>query len=216
MNENHELPLHRLDAFTDGVFAIAVTIVILEIGVTASAGHHLLPAILHHWPAYLAYLTSFLTLGVVWLQHSAVTSTLRAADATLYRLNIVVLLLVAFVPFPTKLLTEFIAKGQAERVAAVFYGLTMLALSGAMALFGRYAARDHLRVQDQREADRIAYAMRHSPSYILYAVGIGVSVVEPTVGIAIYLVSAVVRGARSPSEGMHRRLLGKSERAAGR
>ena len=77
-----ELPLDRLTAFTDGVLAIAVTIIVLEIGISSSAAHHLLPSILHHWPAYLAYLTSFLTLGVVWLQHSAITSTLRAADAS--------------------------------------------------------------------------------------------------------------------------------------
>lgn len=141
--------------------AIAVTLIVLEIGVSASAGHHLLPSILHHWPAYLAYVTSFLTLGVVWLQHSAIISTLRAADAKLYRLNIVVLLIAAFVPSPTKLLTEFIAEGGAERVAAVFYGVTMLALSLAMTAFGRYAASDHLRVRKQDEADRIASVMRH-------------------------------------------------------
>jgi uncharacterized membrane protein len=192
-----DLPLDRLCAFTDGVLAIAVTIIVLEIGISASAADHLLPSILHHWPAYLAYLTSFLTLGVVWLQHSAITSTLRAADQTLYRLNILVLLVAAFVPFPTKLLTEFIAEGGAERVAAVFYGLTMLALTVAMTAFGRYAASDHLRVKNQGEADRIASAMRHSPSFVLYAIGIGVSVVLPTGGIALYLASALERGARS-------------------
>jgi uncharacterized membrane protein len=202
-----ELPVDRLSAFTDGVLAIAVTIIVLEIGISSSAAHHLLPSILHHWPAYLAYLTSFLTLGVVWLQHSAITSTLRAADAKLYRLNIVVLLLAAFVPFPTKLMSEFIATGGAERVAAVFYGLTMLTLTAALTAFGRYAASDHLRVRDQVEADRIASAMRHSPSFVLYFAGIGVSFVVPTAGIALYLVSAIVRGARSPTEVGARRLL---------
>jgi uncharacterized membrane protein len=198
------------------VFAIAVTIVVLEIGIKHSEGKHLVHAILDDWEAYLAYVTSFLTLGVVWLQHSAVTSTLRAADATLYRLNIVVLLFVAFVPFPTKLLTEFIGDGHAERVAAIFYGLTMLGLTAAMAAFGRYAARDHLRVQDQGEADRLASGMRHSPSFVLYAVGIGVSFVLPTVGIAIYLVSALERGARSSTKPLRRRLLGSTERPARR
>ncbi len=149
----------------------------------------------------------------MWLQHSAVTSTLRAADATLYRLNIVVLLIAGFVPFPTKLLTEFIGDGGAERTAAVFYGLTMLALTAAMTAFGRYAARDHLRVQDQREADRLASAMRHSPSYVLYAVGIGLSFVQPTVGIALYLASALERGARPQTkQQLRQRLLGEPER----
>jgi uncharacterized membrane protein len=187
------------------VLAIAVTIVVLEITIKESQGDHLLQAILHHWPAYLAYVTSFATLGVVWLQHSVVTSTLRAADATLYRLNILVLMVAAFVPFPTKLITEFIADRHAERIAAVFYGLTMLALTGAMTLFARSAARDHLRVKDQDDADRIAFAMAHSPSYIIYVVGIGVSLVLPTVGIALYLASAIERGARSPIKRRRRR-----------
>ncbi|HEY2355368.1 MAG TPA: TMEM175 family protein [Gaiellaceae bacterium] len=214
MND-HDLPLNRLEAFTDGVFAIAVTIVVLEIGIKANEKDHLREAILHEWPAYLAYVTSFLTLGVAWLQHSAIVSSLRAADAKLYRLNIVILLVAAFVPFPTKLMAEFIGDGGAERTAAVFYGLTMLALTAAMTAFGRYAARDHLRVQDQPQANRIASAMRHSPSYILYAVGIGVSVVAPTIGIALYLASALERGARSPTQqALRKRLLGKPERPA--
>jgi uncharacterized membrane protein len=208
-----ELPLDRLCMFTDGVLAIAVTIIVLEIGISASAGDHLLPSILHHWPAYLAYVTSFLTLGVVWLQHSAITSTLRAADAKLYRLNIAVLVIAAFVPFPTKLLAEFIAEGGAERVAAVFYGVTMLALTVAMTAFGRYAASDHLRVREQDEADRIASAMRHAPSFALYGIGIGVSFVLPSVGIALYLTSALERGLRSPTQdGSHRISLLNSRR----
>jgi len=210
-----ELPLDRLSAFTDGVLAIAVTIIVLEIGISASAGPHLLSSILHHWPAYLAYLTSFLTLGVVWLQHSAITSTLRAADPTLYRLNIVILLIAAFVPFPTKLLTEFIAEGGAERVAAVFYGLTMLALTVAITAFGRYAASDHLRVRDQIEADHVASALRHSPSFILYGIGIAVSLVVPTAGIALYLASAIERGTRSPNHlGSRHSSIGKLRRRA--
>jgi uncharacterized membrane protein len=212
--DDDELPLDRLSTFTDGVLAIAVTIIVLEIGISANAGHHLLPSILHHWPAYLAYVTSFLTLGVVWLQHSAIISTLRAADAKLYRLNIVVLLLAAFVPFPTKLLAEFIAEGGAERVAAVFYGITMLALTIAMTAFGRYAASDHLRVKEQAEADRIASAMRHAPGFVLYGVGIGISLLLPTAGITLYFASALERGLRSPTHVASHRLFGRPRRRA--
>jgi TMEM175 potassium channel family protein len=208
-----ELPLDRLVTFTDGVLAIAVTIIVLEIGISANSGDHLLPSILHHWPAYLAYVTSFLTLGVVWLQHSAIISTLRAADAKLYRLNIAVLVIAAFVPFPTKLLAEFIAEGGAERVAAVFYGVTMLVLTLAMTAFGRYAASDHLRVREQDEANRIAFAMRHAPSFALYGIGIGVSFVIPSVGIALFFASALERGLRSPTQpAKHRLLFGKERR----
>src|SRR5918995_4883658 len=96
-----ELPLGRLEAFSDGVFAIAITLLVLELSVAHDAGDHLLSSILDEWPSLLAYLTSFMTIGVIWLQHSAITGALRAADATLYRLNLLVLLLVGFIPFPT-------------------------------------------------------------------------------------------------------------------
>jgi uncharacterized membrane protein len=189
-----ELPVTRLEAFSDAVFAIAITLIVLELGISSNDGPHLLSSLLHHWSSYLAYVTSFMTIGVVWLQHSAITHTLRAADATLYRMNLVVLLLVSFLPFPTKLVVEFIAEGGPERVAAVFYGLTMLALSLSLMMFGRYVAKDRRLVKNQVEADAIESAMRHSPSVILYGVGIGVSLVFPTAGIALYLVSAVTRG----------------------
>ena len=149
---------------------------------------------MHDWPAYLAYTTSFLTIGVVWLQHSAITSTLRAADATLFRLNLIVLLIASFVPFPTKLVTEFFTEGGAERVAAVFYGLIVLALSIALTAFGRYAAGEKRLLRDEVEAASIDTAMRHSPSFLFYAIGIGVSLVVPTLGIALYLASAISRG----------------------
>jgi uncharacterized membrane protein len=188
-----ELPVTRLEAFSDAVFAIAITLIVLELGISSKDGNHLLSSLLHHWSSYLAYVTSFLTIGVVWLQHSAITHTLRAADATLYRMNLLVLLLVSFLPFPTKVVVEFIAEGGPERIAAVFYGLTMLALSLALFVFGRYVAKDRRLVKDQVEADAIESAMRHSPSFVLYGVGIGVSLVLPTAGIALYLASAITR-----------------------
>jgi TMEM175 potassium channel family protein len=193
IDAREELSVGRLEAFSDAVFAIAITLIVLELGISPRDGDHLLSSILHHWSSYLAYLTSFLTIGVVWLQHSAITHTLRAADATLYRINLLVLLLVSFLPFPTKIVVEFIAEGGPERVAAVFYGLTMLAISLALLLFGRYVAKGRWLVKDQVEADAIESAMGHSPSFVLYLVGIGVSLVLPTAGIAIYLASAIAR-----------------------
>ena len=132
-----ELPLGRLEAFSDGVFAIAITLLVLELGVAQDAGDHLLESILDEWPSLLAYLTSFMTIGVIWLQHSAITGALSAADATLYRINLLVLLLVGFIPFPTKLVSEFVDDYDAERVAVVFYGLTLLALALALPPFVR-------------------------------------------------------------------------------
>jgi uncharacterized membrane protein len=190
----HELPLGRLEAFSDAVFAIAITLLVLELSVGPGAEEHLLHSILHEWPAYLAYLTSFMTIGVIWLQHSSITATLRRADSTLYRLNLLVLLLVSFLPFPTKLVTEFFGERDPERVAVVFYGLVLLALALALTAFVRYAAEHRQLVKDEVEAEHVEAALVHQPSFLLYGLGIAVGLVAPTVGVVLYLVIALYLG----------------------
>jgi len=192
--EREELSLTRLEAFSDGVFAIAITLLVLELGVSADAGDHLLRSILHEWPSYLAYFTSFLTIGGIWLQHSAITSALRAADTTLYRLNLLVLLLVSFIPFPTKLVAEYFGERDPERVAVVFYGLTVLALALALTVFVRYAAEQRRLVADHVEAHIVEAALTHEPSFALYAIGIGLGLVLPTVAVVVYLLTAIYLG----------------------
>ena len=188
------LPLGRLEAFSDAVFAIAITILVLELGVEANADDHLLSSILDQWPSYLAYVTSFLTIGVVWIQHSSITGVLQAADRTLYRLNVIVLLLASFLPFPTKLLAEYIGERDPERVAAVFYGLTLIALSLALIAFARYATEHAGLARDPARAEAVRLTVTHSSDLSRYAVGIVVSLLVPTAGVLIYLVSSILRG----------------------
>jgi len=189
-----ELPLGRLEAFSDGVFAIAITLIVLELGVSADAGEDLLSSILHEWPSYLAYVTSFFTIGAVWLGHSGITGALRAADATLYRLNLLVLLLVSFLPFPTKLVSEYVREEDPERVAVVFYGLTMLALALALTAFIRYAVEHRRLVKDHIDEETVAAAMAHEPSFALYGVAIGLGFLSPTLAVALYLLIALYVG----------------------
>jgi uncharacterized membrane protein len=198
-----ELPLARLEAFSDAVFAIAITLLVLELGIDADAGPHLLHSIVHEWPSYLAYVTSFLTIGVLWLQHSAIAGSLRAADAGLYRLNLLVLLLASFLPFPTKLLAEFIGEKGPERIAAVFYGLTLLAIALALNLFGRYAAQLRRAAPGEVDPGTIRAVVR-APSIILYGAGIGISLLFPTAGVISYLASAIARGL--PTDAVRRAL----------
>ena len=189
-----ELPLGRLEAFSDGVFAIAITLLVLELGVPDTAANDLLAAILDQWPSYLAYVTSFLTIGVFWLQHSAVTSALRAADATLYRVNLLVLLLASFLPFPTKLVGQFVDDRDAERIAVVFYGLSLLALDLALTAFIRYAAEQRHLIKDHITEETIDSALLHQPSYAFYGGACAVGLLLPTVGVALFLIIALYLG----------------------
>ena len=186
-----ELPLGRLEALSDGVFAIAITLLVLELAVEPDAADDALRAILDEWPSYLAYVTSFLTIGVVWMAHSRITSALRAADGTLYRLNLLMLLFASFLPFPTKLVSEFVDDESAERVAVVFYGLTLLALAVSLTLLIRYAFGQRELLKDHVEDDVAAEAARYRPSYLYYAIAIAIGFVLPFVAVGLYLAIAL-------------------------
>ncbi len=186
-----ELGLGRLEAFSDGVFAIAITLLVLELSVSETAESDLLGAILHQWPAYLAYITSFLTIGVFWLQHSAVTNALRAADSMLYRINLLVLLLASFLPFPTKLVGQFVDDRDAERVAVVFYGLALLALDLALTAFIRYAAEQRSLLREGITDEAIDAALLRQPSYAFYGGACVVGLLLPAVGVGLFLAIAL-------------------------
>jgi uncharacterized membrane protein len=186
-----ELPLGRLEAFSDGVFAIAITLLVLELAVSETAGEDLVRGILEQWPSYLAYVTSFLTIGAVWMGHSAVTGALRGADGLLYRLNLLVLLVVSFLPFPTRLVGEFIDEPDALRVATAFYGITLLAIAVAGTVFVRYAAQDRHLVKDHIADESLASSAVRGPSLMFYVIAIAVSLVTPIVAVVLYLAIAV-------------------------
>ena len=99
-SERRLLPLGRLEAFSDGVFAIAITLLVIELHVpTGKEG--LVSGLEQEWPRYLGYLVSFAFIGGVWMAHSNMTSFIHAMDAPLMRLNLMLLLLVSLLPFTT-------------------------------------------------------------------------------------------------------------------
>ena len=130
----------RVEAFSDGVFAIAITLLVLEIKLVPSDFEHLGRALLDEWPAYLAYVTSFLTVGSVWIAHHDLFTRLRFIDPVMLRFNLLLLMAAAFLPFPTAVLAQsFDASARAERVAVAFYGLTALVIELLLRAFVRYA-----------------------------------------------------------------------------
>lgn len=204
--DEDELPLARLEAFSDGVFAIAITLLVIELGVSEAAREDLGAAILAEWPAYLAYLTSFMTIGVMWLRHSAVTAMLRTGDSILFRINLVVLLLAAFLPFPTKLIGEFISVREAEQVAVLFYGIVLLLLDLAMVAFARYGIEGRRLVKEGVPEEHLRASMA-PVSLAFYGVAIPVGYLFPAIGVGLYLVIALYLGV--PARTIHRVLRGR-------
>jgi len=193
LENRDELPVNRLDGFSDAVLAIAVTILVLELRLPPHGDQHLFRAILHEWPSYFAYAASFVTIGVVWLQHARVGRSLRAADANLYRLNLLVLLFASFLPFPTKIVVEeFVGDWSPHPSAVVFYALTLLALDLAMLAFLRYAAEHRRLTTDASAAERTDDVLRHQPSYVFYAAAVILALFFPIAGIIVCFAIALL------------------------
>ena len=184
----------RLEAFSDGVFAIAVTLLILDIGVSGTAGHNLGAAIRGLWPSYLAYIASFSTIGAAWLAHNAITEYLDRADAAFVRLNLLLLLFISFLPFPTRLVAEFIRQDKAERVAVTFYGIVLLLSSTLLLVLWRYAVRAKLVRPDLADEEIELLTQRLTPGLGAYLVLIVSGLFVPVIavigflGIALYYI----------------------------
>ena len=116
----------RVEAFSDGVFAIAITLLILAVGIEqALGGGELSQQLVDLWPAYVAYAVSFLTIGIMWVNHHQVFRQFARVDRPLLLLNIMLLMLIAFVPFPTRVVADHAQSPDDRQAAALLYGTTM-------------------------------------------------------------------------------------------
>ena len=109
-----------METFTDGVFAIAATLLILEITVDSAHTNDLGSALLHLWPSYLAYVTSFITIGIIWMNHHTCVETIAKVDRPFLFLNLLLLMTVSFLPFPTRLVAHYLQR-PGEQTAVYAY-----------------------------------------------------------------------------------------------
>ena len=182
----------RLEAYSDGVFSIAATLLILDVAVHPPGTP--LEQVLRAWPAYVGYLVSFLTIGAAWIAHAALTDRLKRTDAIFLRLNLLVLLAVVFLPFPTMLLSEGLGKDEAERVAATLYGMTLMAIRLTGTALDAYARREHLYAADQDKADEDELQGFRKKSLMVligYMATILVGLALPEVAVACYFALAL-------------------------
>jgi uncharacterized membrane protein len=163
----------RIEAFSDGVFAIAITLLILEIQVPPQTPHgDLRSALVDLWPSYLAFLASFMTIGVMWLNHHRLFTLINKKDDGLIAFNLLLLLGVTWLPFPTALLAEHLLGAHADQqVAALIYAGSFLALAIVFNVMWRYAVRVGI-VND--EVNAAAITKQYSLGPILYALLVAV------------------------------------------
>jgi uncharacterized membrane protein len=180
-----------VEAFSDGVFAIAITLLVLELAVPSGSEDDLLGAVLDQWPSYLAYLVSFATIGAVWLEHTVITEYLDRATPILIRLNLLLLMVVAFLPFPTRLLGEYVGEDEPARVAVTIYGLSLFLASALVSLLWRYAVREQLIRPDLADADVKMLTKRLTPGLAGYVTMIVLRLLLPVLAVLGYLAIAV-------------------------
>jgi uncharacterized membrane protein len=122
----------RLESFSDGVLAVAITLLVLDIEVPVVGPRETLAhALVRQWPHYAAYVTSFITIGIIWINHHAMIGRLRVADHTILTLNLLLLLSIAVLPFATALMAAYLNHTKGQHLAAAVYGGSFL----LMALF---------------------------------------------------------------------------------
>lgn len=132
----------RLEAFSDGVFAIAATLLVLDLR-TPVAGQSFGAALTRQWPSYVAYVVSFLVIGIMWINHHAVITLAARADRVLLFLNIGLLMTIAAIPFPTELVAEGLVRGGRDaKLAAFVYSLLMFAAAIAFTAIALWITSD--------------------------------------------------------------------------
>jgi uncharacterized membrane protein len=167
----------RVEAFSDGVFAIAITLLILEIKVPVVADHQdLWTALGHQWPSYAAYVVSFLVIGIMWTNHHQVFSHISKVDRTLVFLNLILLLVVAAMPWPTRLVAEYLSHGSQGNDAVAVYSAFMVAHALTFSAFWWYVTRTgHLFDPDVDTAAARATRLRFALGSFIYPVLFGLS-----------------------------------------
>ena len=183
----------RVEAFSDGVMAIAITLLILTIAVPAHKAGGLPTALGRMWPAYLAYLASFLTVGIIWMNHHAFFSRLRHVDHAIRWWNLMLLLGVSILPFPTQVIADNIRHGHrdAATAAALYGGIAMVMSVPWVPLWRRLQTRPELfRPGFDTEFAR-REGLRAWVGIVAYACCIAVGIVVPVAALILYLAVAV-------------------------
>jgi len=181
----------RTEAFSDGVFSIAATLLVLDLKVPAANGN-LASALAQLWPAYASYAVSFVTIGIIWMNHHAIFAHLRRVDRPLQALNLLLLLIVAVIPFPTSILATYLESGHDQAAAGAVYGLVMTAMGVSFGSLWMYVLRhDGLRTTIIPAARKRALLLRFAIGSPMYAAGIGLAFVSAKLSLLIYAALAV-------------------------
>lgn len=185
-----EIGTARIEAFSDGVFAIAATLLVLEIGVGSTSGARLGHELLEIWPSYLAYVTSFVTIGIIWINHHHNMRAIDRTDRTFMFVNLLLLLDVAFIPFPTKLVADYLNRS-GEGPAVIAYAATLLVMALLYTIWWRYARTGRrLIAPTASDAELRAIDRSFAPGLPSYVIVFVLAFFSPLAAVVLTLVLA--------------------------
>jgi uncharacterized membrane protein len=178
---------NRLEAFSDGVFAIAITLLVLDLHVPKPGSGELGHELLAQWPSYAAYVISFMTIGIIWINHHAAFNRLREVDHSILMWNLLLLLTVGALPFTTSLMAEYLKEGSGERLAAGIYGASFLVMGAVFVGANRQILLKRPQLLKQPIPPEAARRVLRFAALgqIPYVLAIALAVVSPYVTLAI-------------------------------
>lgn len=178
-----------MESLSDAMFAFAATLLVVDLALHPPGTA--LQQVVHAWPSFVAYIISFLTIGAAWLAHTGLTERLAQTDRVFLRLNLLLLLAVVFLPFPTRLIADALYHPSSQRVFVTIYGLTLLAIRLLGSALDAYARHEHLYTphRDSEEAD--GEQRNLLPVLIGYVIAILIGIALPDLAVALYFGIAV-------------------------
>jgi uncharacterized membrane protein len=183
----------RIEAFSDGVFAIAITLLVLDLKVPSPSDHGpgLAVLLLRQWPSYLAFATSFAFIGIMWINHHRLFTLIRRSDHMLLLLNSLLLFGVTVVPFPTSLLAAYIGRRD-QRVAAMVYNGTYVVTALFFNLLWRYASYEN-RLLDRNADPKAVSATHQAYAYgpLLYLIAFGLATISVPASLGMNVALAI-------------------------
>ena len=181
----------RLESFSDGVFAIAITLLILTIAQPTNY-HDLLHDIVNRLPSFAAYVVSFSVIGIMWINHHSIFAHFARVDRGLVYFNLLLLMTIAFIPYPTQVFGEALRQGSGAQVAAVLYSATMAVNAYCWTGLWLYASRRRRLLadafpEDQRRPASVAFSV----GAVAYTASVGVAFVNAYACLAFHALLAV-------------------------
>ena len=190
----------RLEAFSDGVFAVAITLLVIEINVPG--GENLWHQLKEEWPSFASFFVSFWVIGIIWVNHHGLLDHLKRTDRPVLYLNLLVLMTVVFIPFSTALMADHLKSGADEKVAALVYALAFLAMGIAFNLFWTYIVKHRrelgVEIPDEEVRRMSVGFMIGSPIYLLAVIMAFISPAVVLIIIPAVAVYYMLAGMRSP------------------